>query len=173
VFVPLLHQVAKYLGQVEQEPAWQNAGQVIDVAQRVAALTAGGTDERVTSALVVAPGGDRQTVGGAAGTSVELREQGFYEVRPQGAAASGRPFTVAVNIDPLESDLTSMDAQEFTAGATGRASLAGVGPVDVKPEDTERRQSIWWFLLLVGFGLLVAETVLANRLSQKPVFGRV
>jgi hypothetical protein len=172
VFVPLLHQVARYLGQVEEQPAWQNAGQVIDVSQRVAALTAGGTDERV-SALVVSPGGDRQTVGGAAGGSVELREQGFYEVRPQGAGSSGRPFTVAVNIDPLESDLASMDAQEFTAGATGRASMTGAaGPTDVKPEDTERRQSIWWFLLLIGFVLLVAESVIANRLSQKPkLFG--
>jgi hypothetical protein len=170
VFVPMLHQVARYLGQVEETPAWQDAGQVIDVSQRVAALTAGGTDERVTSALVVAPGGDRQTVGGSAGGSVELREQGFYEVRPQGAAASGRPFTVAVNVDPLESDLASMDAQEFTAGATGRASLTSAGvPTGVKPEETERRQSIWWFLLLVGFVLLVTESILANRLSQRPV----
>jgi len=111
-------------------------------------------------------------VGGTAGGSVELREQGFYEVRPQGAAASGRPFTVAVNVDPSESDLASMDAQEFTAGATGRASLtsAGAGPAEVKPEETERRQSIWWFLLLIGFGLLVTESILANRLSQKPTF---
>jgi hypothetical protein len=172
VFVPLLHQVARYLGQVEEQPAWQNAGQVIDVSQRVAALTSGGTDERVTSALVVAPGGDRQTVGGAAGHSVELREQGFYEVRPQGAAASGRPFTVAVNIDPLESDLASMDAQEFTAGATGRASMTGAAtPADITPEQTERRQSVWWFLLLIGFLLLVAESVIANRLSQRPAFG--
>lgn len=172
VFVPLLHQMVRYLGQVEEQPAWQSAGQVIDVSQRVAALTAGGTDERVTSALVVSPGGDRQTVGGAAGGSVELREQGFYEVRPQGAAASGRPFTVAVNVDPSESDLASMDAQEFTAGATGRASLtsAGTAPAEVKPEETERRQSIWWFLLLIGFGLLVTESILANRLSQKPAF---
>lgn len=173
VFVPLLHQVARYLGQVEEQPAWQNAGQVIDVSQRVAALTSGGTNERVTSALVVAPGGDRQTVGGAAGNSVELREQGFYEVRPQGAAASGRPFTVAVNIDPLESDLSSMDAQEFTAGATGRASMTGSAVLaDVTPEETERRQSIWWFLLLMGFLLLVTESVIANRLSQRPNVGR-
>lgn len=171
VFVPLLHQVSRYLGQVEQQAAWQNAGQVVDVSQRVAELTAGGTDNRVTSALVVAPGGDRQTVGGEAGGSVELREQGFYEVRPQGSAASGRPFTVAVNVDPLESDLASMDTQEFTAGATGRASMTSTGgPTDIKPEESERRQSIWWFLLLVGFVLLVAESILANRLSQKAVF---
>jgi len=47
--------------------------------------------------------------------------------------------------------------------------VATAAPTDVKPEDTERRQSTWWFLLLVGFVLLVTESVLANRLSQKPV----
>ena len=113
-------------------------------------------------------------MGGSAGGSVDLREQGFYEIRPQGAAVSGRPFVVAVNIDPAESDLASMDAQEFTAGATGRASMTGVtGSTEVKPEESERRQSIWWFLLLVGFVLLVAESIIANRLSQKPAFGRM
>ena len=45
---------------------------------------------------------------------------------------------------------------------------AGV-PTDIKPEESERRQSIWWFLLLVGFVLLVAESILANRLAQRPV----
>jgi hypothetical protein len=173
VFVPLIHQVARYLGQVEQQPAWHNAGQVIDVSQQVAALTSGGTDERVTSAMVVAPGGDRQTVSSAAGMSLDLREQGFYEIRPQGSATSGRPYTVAANIDPAESDLASMDAQEFTAGATGRASLTAADrPTDVKPEESERRQSMWWYLLLVGFVLLVAESILANRLSAQPAFGR-
>ncbi len=83
---------------------------------------------------------------------------------------SGRPFTLAVNLEAGESDLSAMDAQEFTAGATGRASLvASTATTDVRPEETERRQSGWWFLLLIGFVLLVAESVLANRLSQRPV----
>ena len=171
VFVPLLHQITRYLGQVETQPEWQTSGQVVDVTQRVAALTAGGTDDRVTSAVVLSPSGRRITVGeGGAASSVEVSEQGFYEIRPQGGAMSGRPFTLAVNLDAGESDLSAMDAQEFTAGATGRASLvASAAPTDVLPEETERRQSVWWFLLLIGFVLLVAESVLANRLSQKPV----
>ncbi len=178
VFVPLLHQLTRYLGQVEAQPEWQTAGQVVDVTQRVAALTAGGADARVTSAVVLSPSGRRTTVGEGGGASaIEVSEQGFYEVRPGGSAASGRPFTLAVNLEAGESDLSAMDPQEFTAGATGRASLvASSGPVEVRPEETERRQSIWWFLLLVGFVLLVAESVLANRLSAptrvQPVAGR-
>ena len=171
VFVPLLHQITRYLGQVETQPEWQTSGQVVDVTQRVAALTSGGTDQRVTSAVVLSPSGRRTTVGeGGAASSVDVNEQGFYEIRPQGGAASGRPFTLAVNLEAGESDLSAMDAQEFTAGATGRASLiANAAPTEVRPEETERRQSVWWFLLLIGFVLLVAESVLANRLSQKPV----
>lgn len=169
VFVPLLHQITRYLGQVEAPPEWQTAGQVVDITQRVAALTAGGADARVSSAVVLSPSGRRTTVGeGGAASSIELTEQGFYEIRPGGGGASGRPFTLAVNLDAGESDLTAMDTQEFTAGATGRASLvASAAPPDIRPEETERRQSVWWFLLLVGFGLLVAESVLANRLSQR------
>lgn len=171
VFVPLLHQITRYLGQVEAQQEWQTVGQVVDVSQRVAALTAGGSDARVTGAIVVTPSGRRLSVGeGGAAASVELAEQGFYEVRPQGGAVSGRPFTLAVNLDAGESDLAAMDAQEFTAGATGRASLvASAAPADIRPEETERRQSFWWFLLLVGFVLLVAESVLANRLSRRTV----
>ncbi len=170
VFVPLLHQIARYLGRVEEQPAWQTAGQVVDVTQRVAALTAGGTDVRVSSAVVLSPSGRRQTVGeGGAPSAVELLEQGFYEIRPQGGAATGQPYTIAVNLEAGESDLAAMDATEFTAGATGRASMApAAGLTEVKPEETERRQSVWWFLLLVGFFLLVAESVLANRLSKRP-----
>jgi hypothetical protein len=168
VFVPLLHQLARYLGQVEAPPEWQTAGQVVDVTQRVAALTAAGAESRASSAMVVSPSGRRTSVGeDGAASSVELTEQGFYEIRPGSGGASSRPFTLAVNLESGESDLASMDTQEFTAGATGRASLvASSAPPDILPEETERRQSVWWFLLLVGFVLFVAESVLANRLSQ-------
>ena len=171
VFVPLLHQITRYLGQVDSQPEWQTAGQVVDVTQRVAALTAGGTDARVSSAVVLAPSGRRTTAGeGGAAAAVELAEQGFYEIRPSGGAASGRPFTLAVNLEAAESNLAAMDAQEFTAGATGRATLTGAGtPTEVKPDETERRQSVWWFLLLVGFFLLLVESLLANRVTQRPM----
>ena len=38
---------------------------------------------------------------------------------------------------------------------------------DLTPEDMEKKQSIWWFLLVAGVAMLLAEAVLANRLSKR------
>jgi hypothetical protein len=35
------------------------------------------------------------------------------------------------------------------------------------PADMEKRQSIWWFLLVAGLTALLAEAALSNRLSRK------
>jgi hypothetical protein len=37
-------------------------------------------------------------------------------------------------------------------------------------EESERRQSLWWYLLLAGVGLLAAETMISNHLSRKERF---
>ena len=37
-------------------------------------------------------------------------------------------------------------------------------------EETERRQGLWWYLLLVGLLLLATEMVIANRLSRHEKF---
>jgi hypothetical protein len=31
----------------------------------------------------------------------------------------------------------------------------------------EKKQAIWWFLLVAGLGMLVAESVLSNRISPR------
>jgi hypothetical protein len=37
-------------------------------------------------------------------------------------------------------------------------------------EEAERRQGLWWYLLVAGVLLLAAETVIANRLSRSEKF---
>ena len=39
---------------------------------------------------------------------------------------------------------------------------------DVTPVEAEKRQGVWWYLLLIGAGILVVEAWLANRLSKGP-----
>ena len=103
---------------------------------------------------------------------VELGEQGFYTVRLTGDRNAAKPLTVAVNIDPAETDLAAMDPVEFVAKVTGRADAAtaarDAASTEVTPADAERRQGIWWYLLLLGAGVLVLEAWLANRLSKGP-----
>ena len=98
---------------------------------------------------------------------LELAEQGFYEVRPQGRDAAPA-MTVASNVDLSESDLTPMDPQEVVAAAMGRAGGAAAPGTNAvtTDQDHERSQRIWWYLLFAGIVLLALETLLGNRLSR-------
>ena len=74
-----------------------------------------------------------------------------------------------MNIDPAESDLTPIDTSELVAAATGHATqtaTAATTAAELTPEEAEKRQNLWWYLLMGGLALLVAELIVANRLSQ-------
>ena len=77
-----------------------------------------------------------------------------------GAGASA----VAVNVDPTESDLATVPPEEVVAAITPRADAASraAGSLSLTLADREREQSAWWYLVVVGFLLLAAETVLSN-----------
>ena len=99
---------------------------------------------------------------------LELTEHGAYEIR-LASAPTARPDRIAVNIDPAESDLAPIDTSELVAAATGHASQAtnaSAAPAELTPEEAEKRQNLWWYLLLAGLALLVTELVVANRLSE-------
>jgi hypothetical protein len=165
VYLPLVTQLVKYLAQFEAPHAWQTVGQVVDVQSL--------TKSRANW-VVVTPSGKRVNSTGP----LELSEQGVYEVRPAGGAASGfAPQAIAVNIDPAEEDLTPIDPAELVAAVTGHAasapaaalpSAADAEQIDIK--EFEKKQSFWWYLLVVGLLLLAAETVVSNRLSHSEKF---
>ena len=78
-----------------------------------------------------------------------------------------------MNIDPSESDLTPLDTGELVAAATGRASQTSAStetPDELTPEEAEKRQNIWWYLLMGGLGLLVAT--LPDTQSASPATRR-
>ena len=127
---------------------------------RGAAVTRGGT-------IAVAPSGARVSVETEDG-ALELTEQGFYDVRTQGAGADAAT-TLASNVDLSESDLSPLDPRELAAAVAGRApgDLAGSGIGRPSDEAQAQAQRLWWYLLVAGGLLLAAETLLSNRLSQK------
>jgi hypothetical protein len=176
VFLPLVHQVVRYLAHYEQPASWYTVGQVLDLNAR-----ARGRRDR----FVITPSGQRLTPliagegppdapGTQSGSGVlELTEQGVYEIRTPGGDNVARPEAVAVNLDPAESDLTPLDPQELVASVTGHAAPQAQPAASAQPltqEEAERRQAFWWYLLMAGLLLLAAETVIANRLSRKEKF---
>jgi hypothetical protein len=45
-------------------------------------------------------------------------------------------------------------------------SATAATPAEVDRAERERKQSVWWYLLLIAATLLVVESVLAHRLSR-------
>ena len=160
VFLPLVHQLVRYLSQYEQVSYWSTVGQVVDLS----ALLKTRADR-----VVMTPAGERVRVPANEPGILELNEHGVYEIR---AASSGsaRPDRIAVNLDPAESDLNPMDPSELVAAVTGRAAAAATAQIDapseLTPEESEKRQGLWWYLLAAGLMLLAMEMVVANQLSR-------
>jgi hypothetical protein len=174
-FLPFLHQLTRHTAGFAEPSPWFTAGQVLDVLggpsgevadSALAAQAVGATVPAAPQAgdvVAIAPSGGRTSVT-ETGLLV-LREQGFYQVRGAGT----RPdFAVAVNLDLAESDLQVMDPRELVAAVEPRGDAARTTTtLTIRPEDRERRQSLWWYLLIGAFALLATETVLSNRLSRR------
>ena len=180
LFPVVLPDAIKYVAHFEQPEAWHLVGRRLDVSVPVSALVREGqatttyaaseANARKATGVVMSPSGQQSTLGEGGAPSIELLEQGFYSVRMQGITER-RPYAVAVNIDPLESDLTPMAPQELVAMATGTAGVTESGGSlerpDMTPEDMEKKQAVWWFLLMAGVLALISEASLANRLSRR------
>ena len=115
----------------------------------------------------MAPSGARVAVETEDG-ALELTEQGFYDVRTQGAAADSAT-TLASNVD-LERIGSGAAGSAGAGGGGGRprasGELGGLGNGRPSDEAQAQAQRLWWYLLVAGGLLLAAETLLSNRLSQ-------
>jgi hypothetical protein len=72
-----------------------------------------------------------------------------------------------VNVAAEESDLAPLDPAELVATVTAPGTGPGRGlERELTAVDQERRQALWWYLLVAGVLLLVIETVVAGRLPR-------
>ena len=151
VFLPFIHRLSATLA---------------SYAQRPAAMTVGDVTAAPRSALVLTPAGTRVSPG-EKDSAIELREQGFYQIRASERDAD--PITIASNVDLEESDMAPMDPQDLAAGATGSAGGAAVAGSNgiVTNEERERTQRVWWYVLFAGLVLLAGESVLANSVRTR------
>lgn len=171
VFLPFAHQLGKYAGRYSDARRWFTAGDVLDISRHgelTAPFLGGRTVDSTTELVMESPSGARERVT-ATGSNhlVTLREQGFYELRGRETpVGSGRP--IAVNVDPAESDLAHLDPQDMVVAVTSvnGQRVSGSDLNTGTPQDQERRQKVWWYLLVGAALLMAAETVLSNRLSK-------
>ena len=177
VYLPFVHRLVEHASGRSEAVVEFAVNQVLDLEDPVALESAGATPEEAaglageSGLIAIAPGGDvveMQDPGDA--RFLVLAEAGFYAVRREGTAP-GRTFSVAANVDVVESDLTPIDPEELAARLAGpsmdtdeaaEASDPGF-ETELRRADRERRQSLWRWLLLGALALFVAETVLSNR----------
>lgn len=168
VFLPFVHELAKYEGRFNDERPWFTAGDVLDLSRHAELTTASGRRTPAGGVLVESPSGARTRYESSASALVPLHEQGLYEIRDE-HAAPGTGRRVAVNVDPAESELARLDTAELRSAITNGAGMqtAGARVVDAPSrEEQEKRQTLWWYLLAMAGVLLAAETMLSNRLSR-------
>lgn len=162
VFLPFVHQIAQYTSGYRAGRNVYEVGDAVDLQMTAASDTAAGLQY-----VALAPSGSRLRIGGSLGDPALIpAEAGVYEVRRAGAPGE-RPRLVAVNVPSRELDLARFDPTRLTNAAVAEdaSSPAAAGsPPDLATR--EREQSIWWYLLLVAAALLVAESVLAHRLTR-------
>ena len=170
VYLPFVHRLIEHLADYVPPTPWFSVGQVLSLAEQRSLLTDAGLAD--ANLVAVSPSGDRIPVSdGARAGFLTLAEQGFYEIR-DASTTEDSPLTLGVNVDLSESDLTTIDPDELASSVTGRVAagptddaLGGAGR-EFSAEDLERRQGVWWYLLIAAFLLFVAETVVSNRLSR-------
>jgi hypothetical protein len=167
VFLPVAHQMAKYAAAYADERPWSIVGQVANLPSIFRDSTGPAEAANKAEYVAVAPSGERTRLEGNANRSVELTEQGFYEMERAGSRRE--PHVVAVNVDLAESDLTPVEPQLLTGAmmARGGADSASSTVEASTPADLERRQGFWWYLLAAVLLLLVGETLLSNQLSRR------
>jgi hypothetical protein len=153
VFVPLVERMARYLSGLTARELSRRVDDFLEI--RTPGVTAAGAGYEVTS-----PDGTRIISRSESlnADGVILESPGFYKVE----CAGGKEDWVAVNVSSRESNLAVMDdAQRAVWKASGEAEAVSASAAG--STDRERRIPIGWYGFLILAGVLLAESVVANR----------
>jgi hypothetical protein len=152
-FVPLFHEIIRYLSRYNESRGWYALGEGIPVT--------GGLEN--VAAAVIDPKGGRQNLGELTAGQAKFftpTMPGFHEIR-----VGPDTRMVAVNPPASEGNLDSMPPEDLIASVQrtqGESQQAGFLGSEEK-DDYARRQTGWWYLLLVAFLAGMAEIYIANR----------
>ena len=176
-FVPLMVQAARYLADRPTFLPAIRVGEALDVRRHAAAISgtkAREADLEEARLQVETPQGARVHLSGKRAVLTPERP-GFYEIHR--ADSPDRSLPVAVNPDPAESEITSIEPKAFMGRIERHQprleptdALEGVRGARDGAEEQQR----WWRLVLaIAFLVLVLDSALANRLTRRRDAGGV
>jgi hypothetical protein len=156
-FLPMFFEIATYLSGYTENRGWYALGEGVPLV--------GG--QETAAAAVIDPDGERVALGDLAAGQQRFfspEKPGFHEIR---IGPSTR--VIAVNPPAAESNLDTMPAEDLlasvqrTQGETQQAGFFGEDEAD----DYARRQTGWWYLLIIALLAGIAEIYIANRAYNK------
>jgi len=167
-YAPLWQQMLRFLENFREDRLWHLVGETVAPRRLLAdAVSAQGTGRfDADHAIVLIDPGRRRVPTDAASDSIMLDQAGLYEIRAESASTA-----IAVNVPPVESDLTHADAEALAAAWTRREADAGKSAGEsepASPEEKDRHRNFWRLLLLAVATLLAGEGFLSNRLVLRP-----
>jgi hypothetical protein len=168
VYAPFWQEMLRYLDNYQGGKLWVEVGDTIAPQKLVMETSArlGMRNLDWNQAIVVVSPAKERVPLPAGSDTVAVDTAGFYEIR-----TANMKTPVAVNPVPAESDLTRANAEELAAGWISLESAAPQSIADderLSPEDQEKRQRFWRFLLLSVLVFLIGEGLLANQFILKP-----
>jgi len=152
-FLPLFHEIVRYLSRYNESRGWYALGEAIPVTAGLESV----------AAAVVDPSGKRQALGDLSAGQAKFftpTMPGFHEIR-----VGPDTRVVAVNPPASESNLDSMPPEDLLASVQrtkGDSQSPGFSGSEEK-DDYARRQNGWWYLLLIAFLAGITEIYIANR----------
>jgi len=173
VFLPFIRQAATYASGYKDDRLAATVGQAVspavlfgDDAPPTDSVAAKEIASRQAQYVAITPSGKQGRFGVPGGlVTLELAEQGFYELkRTSGSAVETR--LLPVNVDLTESDLAPLDAGVLEVAVAPRTAGEQAKVAPLSPRDVERRQGVWWYLVVIALLLFGVETLLSNRLSR-------
>jgi len=155
-FVPFVEQTADYLGHVEDRTNSYSVDSYLELRS---------DQKRASSVEVIGPKGDRalSLKESTSANTLRLVETGFYDVRRE----NGRQELIAVNVDRRESSLDPVTRENLKLWEdSGKGSATNAGSAAGLETPTPEPQGIWWWVAMLAFVTLMAESFLSARYLQ-------
>jgi hypothetical protein len=159
VYAPFWQQILRYLEGFREQRHWLDVGDTMAPKRLLveAALRRAKGNPDPGDAIAVLDPANKRLDWKPDSEAVVLDRAGFYKIRTMNLSA-----IAAVNPVPKESDLTHGNAEEMIAGWL--SSKPAVSPQEERltPEEQDKRQRYWIFLLAAAALFLAAESLLSN-----------
>jgi hypothetical protein len=152
IFVPFIEQTALYLSGTERRSGSRSVDSFLELRN---------SKEQAVGVEVIDPDGHRplSLKEATSAQTYQLTRAGFYELK----LASGRQDVIGVNPDRRESNLEVIPDETLALWRGNSSNGAQQGTAQSSAGEPTRPYGLWWYIMLLVFAAVVAESLLADQ----------